>query len=301
MIKNGIYPTMITPYKSGEIDYEAVDKLVDWYAENGITGIFAVCQSSEMNYLSLDERVALAKAVVKRSAGRMNVVASGHCGVSLQSQLEEVERISETGIDQFVLITNKFDIHNDGDDVWLKNAEKFLSNTDERLTFGLYECPTPYKRLLSNRILEWCKSTGRFSFIKDTCCDPDMIAERGALLSGSGIKLYNANAQTLLYSLENGYSGYSGIIANFIPDILVWLFDNYQSNPQKAKMLSNVLSMIAFTESPAYPCTAKYFLNKNVMPMEYFSRSSDEKRLTSYQKLVMDQFWDLAKDIRSKI
>ena len=28
-VKGGVYPTMITPYKNGEIDYEAVEKLVE--------------------------------------------------------------------------------------------------------------------------------------------------------------------------------------------------------------------------------------------------------------------------------
>ena len=44
--------TMITPYKKdGSVDYETCEKYVDWYFENGLDGIFAVCQSSE--YFSL--------------------------------------------------------------------------------------------------------------------------------------------------------------------------------------------------------------------------------------------------------
>ena len=31
----GVYPTMITPFtKNGEIDYDGVDKIVDFYIEN---------------------------------------------------------------------------------------------------------------------------------------------------------------------------------------------------------------------------------------------------------------------------
>ena len=63
-IARGIYPTMITPYEDGKIDYENVKKLVEWYIEKGCSGIFAVCQSSEMWYLSLEERFELGKAVV---------------------------------------------------------------------------------------------------------------------------------------------------------------------------------------------------------------------------------------------
>ena len=76
-IQRGVYPTMITPYtKSGEIDYEMAARLVDWYAQKGCRGVFAVCQSSEMAYLSLRERVRLAQTVVDAAAGRLDVVAA---------------------------------------------------------------------------------------------------------------------------------------------------------------------------------------------------------------------------------
>ena len=51
-----IFTTMITPYTAaGSVDYDTALKYVDWYFENGLTGIFAVCQSSEIFYLSLEE------------------------------------------------------------------------------------------------------------------------------------------------------------------------------------------------------------------------------------------------------
>ncbi|MBQ2433281.1 MAG: dihydrodipicolinate synthase family protein, partial [Clostridia bacterium] len=44
-IASGIYPVMITPFsKNGGIDFEAVDRLTEFYIQNGCHGIFAVCQ-----------------------------------------------------------------------------------------------------------------------------------------------------------------------------------------------------------------------------------------------------------------
>ena len=41
-IPNGVYPTMITPYTvDNKIDYNAVEKLINWYDEKGVAGIFA--------------------------------------------------------------------------------------------------------------------------------------------------------------------------------------------------------------------------------------------------------------------
>lgn len=296
--KDGIYPTMITPYKNGSIDYDAVRRLVDFYIDNGCTGIFAVCQSSEMQFLSLNEKVTLARTVVEQAAGRVTVVASGHNADSLEAQVEEANLISETGIDAFVLNSNRFDVHNDGDSVWLYHAEKFLERITSTIPLGIYECPRPYKRLLTPKILNWIVNTGRFAFIKDTCCDPGLIKERIQQLKGSNCKLYNANAQTLLRSLKEGANGYSGIMANFHPDLLVWLYDNFKNSPDEAQYLSDILSMAAFTEGPAYPCTAKYYMNLEGIKMDVFSRSADKKNLTAYQKDIMNQLYHLNCELR---
>ena len=54
-IRAGVYPTMITPYKDdGTLDMNAVDSLVEYYAECNCDGIFALCQSSEIFFLSED-------------------------------------------------------------------------------------------------------------------------------------------------------------------------------------------------------------------------------------------------------
>ena len=63
-----IFTTMITPYhEDGSVDYETAEKYVDWYFESGITGIFAVCQSSEIFYLTLEERTELNRRVYARA------------------------------------------------------------------------------------------------------------------------------------------------------------------------------------------------------------------------------------------
>lgn len=85
----------------------------------------------------------------------MNVVASGHCADDLDAQIEEIISIYESGIDAFVLVSNRFDLHNDCDKIWLKNAEYVLSRIPENIPLGIYECPRPYKRLLTEEILNW--------------------------------------------------------------------------------------------------------------------------------------------------
>ena len=68
--KAEVWPTMVTPFKEDlSVDYQVLENLVEWYIERGVSGLFAVCQSSEMHQLNLSERVALSSAVMKLTAG----------------------------------------------------------------------------------------------------------------------------------------------------------------------------------------------------------------------------------------
>lgn len=299
----GAYPTMITPYKKDRsIDYETVKKYVRWYADKGCDGIFSVCQSSEIFYLTLEERIRLNKTVydtvgeIATNGGRrLTVVSSGHVSDTLDEQARELNAIAESGTDALILITNRLDPDNRGDDVWLENAEKLLEMLPKDIGLGLYECPYPYKRLVTPRILEWCKSTGRFYFMKDTCCDAALIRSRLELLRGSSFKLLNANCQTLLECLRDGAAGYCGIMCNYHPELYVWLCKNYDKQPEKAELIQAFLCMSGFTEvGLAYPLTAKYHMNLCGIPTELIARNRRANELTPYAESCMRQMKSLA-------
>jgi len=293
-----IFTTMITPYlKDGKIDYDTASRYVDWYYENGLTGIFAVCQSSEIFYLSLEERVELNRRVYERAKelernGRrkFTVVSSGHVSDSFEKQLEELNAIYESGTDALILITNRLDINNEGDEVFIKNAERLLAGLPQDAKLGLYECPYPYKRLVTPKILDWCLSTGRFYYMKDTCCDAAILAQRSRQLSGSDFALLNANCQTLLESLRNGAKGYCGIMCNFHPKLYSWLCTNFEKQPELADVVQCVIGTFGFTEvGLPYPLTAKYHMCLSGMATENIARNRKSDELTDYARSCVEQ------------
>ncbi|MBR6568826.1 MAG: dihydrodipicolinate synthase family protein [Clostridia bacterium] len=288
-IANGIYPVMITPFtRDNHLDLEAVDRMVAFYAQAGCHGLFAVCQSSEMFFLSEDERVALAKRVADAANGRMSVVASGHISDGIEDQIRELGRIAATGVDGVVMVSNRLAAENESDDVFIANMNRILDALPD-VTFGMYECPYPYKRLLSERVLEVMAQSGRFAFIKDTCCDADLIARRIRQLDGR-IKLFNANCATLLDTLHSGAAGFSGIMANFHPDLFVWLYEQYQALPDKAARLMSALSVLSGTERACYPVCCKYHMGLVNVPMETVTRCRDE---ISFDELGRREMHDL--------
>ena len=288
-----IFTTMITPYlKSGEIDYETVDRYVDWYFENGLDGIFAVCQSSEIFWLTLEERVALnrrvylrAKELERRHGRPFTVVSSGHVSPTIEEQIQELNAVWQSGTDALILITNRLDINNEGDDVWIENCKTLLSSLPSDVKLGLYECPYPYKRLVTPKILDFCLSTGKFYYMKDTCCDAAMIVERLKQLKGSCFKLLNANCQTLLESLRDGADGYCGIMCNYHPALYAWLGRHYDDQPKTAELVQSIIGTFGFTEAGLpYPLSAKYHMTLCGLATENFARNRNASELTDYVK-----------------
>lgn len=74
----GIIPVMLTPFTAdNKIDYLGLKRLIDWYIENGADALFAVCQSSEMQYLTLEERVELASFVLNIANNEYRLLRPG--------------------------------------------------------------------------------------------------------------------------------------------------------------------------------------------------------------------------------
>lgn len=291
-----IFTTMITPYlKTGEVDYKTAEKYVDWYFENGLNGIFAICQSSEIFFLSLEERVKLNALVYKRAkelenkTGRQfTVVSSGHISDTIEGQAEELNAVWESGTDALILITNRLDPNNEGDDVFIENAEKLLAMLPTEAKLGFYECPYPYKRLLTPKIFEWALKTGRFYYMKDTCCDAELIRKRLEIIKGSEFRLLNANCQTLLECMRDGAHGYCGIMCNFHPKLYAWLGENI--NHEKADLVQSVIGTFGFTEvGLPYPLTAKYHMSLCGIPTEEYTRNPSCKPLTDYARNCIKQ------------
>lgn len=128
-IANGVWPVMITPFtEDNKIDYDAVLQIIEWYDKMGVTGIFAVCQSSEMFFLNKEERLQLAKFVIDNTPDHIGVVVSGHVAEKPEDQVREAQAIIDAGADSYVFISNQFAKEGESEDVAKKNIEYLINN-----------------------------------------------------------------------------------------------------------------------------------------------------------------------------
>ncbi|MDE1164875.1 MAG: dihydrodipicolinate synthase family protein [Pseudomonas sp.] len=260
VVIEGIVPVMLTPFDaSGAIDYRGVERLIEWYLQHGCDALFAVCQSSEMQFLSLAERTELARFVVDIVGGRVPVVASGHISDDLDAQVQELQAMAATGADALVLVTNHLDPHNLGTETLLANLDYLLQRLPMGTPLGLYECPAPYRRLLSDEELQACIATGRFIMLKDVSCDLAVVKRRVALAEGSALRVLNANAAIAWDAMRAGSAGFNGVFTNVHPDLYKWLRLQSHVAPALAEELATFLVLAAVTEGMGYPALAKLY------------------------------------------
>ena len=90
---HGSIVALITPFRDGRLDEDALCKMVEWHIEQGTHGIVPVGTTGESPTLSHDEHCRVIELVVKQAAGRVPVIA----GAGSNNPIEAIEytRVAE--------------------------------------------------------------------------------------------------------------------------------------------------------------------------------------------------------------
>jgi 4-hydroxy-tetrahydrodipicolinate synthase len=101
----GTATAIVTPFKNdGEIDYDALGKLIDFQIENGIEGIVSCGSTGEAATLSKEEKLAVMKFTIERAAGRVKVIA-GTGSYDTRASIELTKKAKEIGADAALIVT----------------------------------------------------------------------------------------------------------------------------------------------------------------------------------------------------
>ncbi len=275
-LATGLWPVMLTPFKTNnEVDKEGLQRLTNFYLDAGSNGLFANCLSSEMFQLTEKERLAITKTVVDTADGRVQVVATGSFSSDIQINADFIKKLYDTGVAAVVISTSQLVTEFDSDAVFKRKMEALLSQTGN-IPLGLYECPVPYKKVLSPELLGWMAQTGRFLYHKDTCCSLSMLKQKLKAIEGTNMGLYNAHVSTGWDSLLNGARGLSPIGANFYPELFAYFLQHWKNgrSDEKLKKLDATLSIMDAVIHHNYPHIAKLFLQKRGLNISSESRIS---------------------------
>ena len=100
----GSYVALVTPFTNGEVDLDALKRLVDWHVDQGTHGLVPVGTTGESPTLSHAEHDLVVKTVVDHAAGRVPVIA----GAGSNNTVETVRLVmaaKAAGADAALVVT----------------------------------------------------------------------------------------------------------------------------------------------------------------------------------------------------
>jgi len=100
----GSIPALVTPFKNGEVDIDALKQLVDWHIAEGSNGFVPVGTTGESPTLSHTEHKLVVEQVVKTAAGRVPVIA-GAGSNNTDESISLVMHAKAVGADAALVVT----------------------------------------------------------------------------------------------------------------------------------------------------------------------------------------------------
>ncbi|OHD66507.1 MAG: 4-hydroxy-tetrahydrodipicolinate synthase [Spirochaetes bacterium RBG_13_51_14] len=94
----GVYTALVTPFRNGAIDYQALEKLVAMQIESGIDGIVPMGTTGESPTVSFDEHREFIRRVVGLVRGKVKVIA-GTGANSTEEAIWLSREAEEAGVD----------------------------------------------------------------------------------------------------------------------------------------------------------------------------------------------------------
>jgi 4-hydroxy-tetrahydrodipicolinate synthase len=211
--------------------------------------------------------------VVAVAGGAVPVVATGTFGGPVAQQADFVKQVHEAGTEAVIAITGLLAAA-DQSDAYFDGQVFQLLDATPGIPLGFYECPVPYKRLLSPAQLQAFVATRRVIYHKDTCLDIRQVQQKIAVGENYQFGLYDAYMGHAVASLKAGAAGLSCIQGNFYPELIVWLCDNYNDSSRADEVAAVqqffIRNMAVMHE--AYPIVAKYSLSRRGLNISTFTR-----------------------------
>ena len=246
----GCLTALVTPFKAGRVDFDALAKLVDWQIENGIDGIVAVGTTGESATLDVEEHVAVIAATVKAARGRVPVIA-GAGGNATSEALALTKASEDAGADALLHVTPYYNRPNQ--EGLYQHFAAIARAT--KLPVVLYNVPTRTAcDLLTDTVVRLCELSNIVA-IKDATGN---LVRGGELISKVGerlVVLSGDDGTTFpLYAL--GSRGVISVVSNVAPKEMADMWDHVKAgNWDKAKQihykLRHLMGLLFVEPSPA--------------------------------------------------
>ena len=203
---------LVTPFRGQHVDYDALEKLIDWQIDSGTDAIIILGTTGEPSTITPPERSAIIECAVSRTAGRLPLyVGTGaNCTKTAIAQSAEAMRL---GADGLLVVTPYYNKASRSG--LIEHYFSIADNVD--IPIIVYNVPSRTGvNLMPEIMLELAKHPLLCGF-KDA--HPD-IGQSMRLFEqvGDGIAIYGGNDDLALPLLALGARGIISVAANIVPE-----------------------------------------------------------------------------------
>lgn len=275
----GVVSLMLTPFDdAGGIDWKTYARYTEWQCARQPSALFAVCGSSEMKWLTRDERLRLVAETVK-VAGPLPVIATANLDPDPARHADEARAIEELGVGAVVLVPPQHVAHDK------PRYFEYLSRLSQAVTCPVlvYEWPQVDNYLMDAELFSQLAQQRIIAGIKDTTCTVDGIAAKQR--AAGDVFVYQANTPYLIEALDMGVRGIMAVTSAARADLVTAFWDAYQAGDEAMVGLHRELVFLDAILRFAYPATAKYLVGLQGLAMSTYTRW-DVQFTTEMQKAL---------------
>ena len=249
----GCGTALITPFKDGEVDYDAFAALVDRQVEAGIDFLVPLGTTGETPCLEDEERIKVLQVAKAHSQGRPVVVGGGTN--SLQHTIRSMKMLEPYGVDAFLIVVPYYNKPTqEGQYQYFKAVAE---STDKPIV--LYNVPG---RTGANMTAETCLRLAQIPNIvavKEASGNREQI-EKILANAPEGFQVLSGNDDDTLWMMQQGGAGIISVASNVAPKHMAdFIGAIREGDMAKAEALNKELTPLfknCFVESNPIPAKA---------------------------------------------
>ncbi|KAB3529070.1 4-hydroxy-tetrahydrodipicolinate synthase [Alkaliphilus serpentinus] len=208
---NGSGVAIVTPFKEGQVDFQAFDRLLDLHLENDTQAIIVLGTTGEATTVNHEERVALIQAAVKKVAGRIPIVV-GTGSNSTEIAINYTKEAEELGADAVLVVTPYY---NKATQKGLITHFTAIANAT-KLPVILYNVPSRTGVNINAETVAALSEIENIIAVKEASGNISQILEIRRLVPAD-FKIYSGNDDQVVPIYSCGGNGVISVSANVVP------------------------------------------------------------------------------------
>ncbi|MEJ7176545.1 4-hydroxy-tetrahydrodipicolinate synthase, partial [Staphylococcus caprae] len=220
----GVGVALATPFTNNEVDYDALERHVQFLLENQTQAIIVNGTTAESPTLTDEEKEQVLETVVKLVNHKVPIIA-GTGTNNTQKSIQASKRAKDIGADAVMLITPYYNKTNQRG--LIKHFETIANEV--KLPVVLYNVPSRTNMTIEPETVETLSHNEYIVALKDATNDFDYMEEVKQRINQDEFALYSGNDDNVVEFYQRGGKGVISVIANVIPQEFQHLYDAKQS------------------------------------------------------------------------